>query len=131
MPSRRTFLTTAAASAALGSLAPGALARAAAELALRQEPPFGISLAQWSLHRAHFSGALPALSICWVTSHRNDGRPDAADDTDHGAGIRIEQVGVGGNLLLAAGVTLVGHIGWGVVRDRKNGILEGLEVEHC
>lgn len=64
MFSRRTFLTTAAASAALTSLAPGALARAAAQIVFQQGlPPFKISLAQWSLHRAHFSGALPALSF--------------------------------------------------------------------
>jgi sugar phosphate isomerase/epimerase len=64
MPSRRTFLTTAAAGAALTSLTPGALVRAAAELVMRQgQPPFRISLAQWSLHRAHFSGALPALGF--------------------------------------------------------------------
>lgn len=64
MPSRRTFLTTAAAGAAISSFAPGALARAAAELVLRQgEPPFRISLAQWSFHRAHFSGALSALDF--------------------------------------------------------------------
>lgn len=64
MFSRRTFLTTAAASAALTSLAPGALARAAAQIVFQQgQPPFKISLAQWSLHRAHFSGALPALGF--------------------------------------------------------------------
>lgn len=64
MSSRRTFLTTAAASAALSSLTPGALARAAAEVVFRQgQPPFKISLAQWSLHRTHFSGALPALAF--------------------------------------------------------------------
>lgn len=64
MPSRRTFLSTAAAGAALTTFAPGALARAAAEAVLRAgEPPFRISLAQWSLHRAHFAGSLAALDF--------------------------------------------------------------------
>ncbi len=64
MHSRRTFLGNAAAGAALATLVPGAVARAAAQIAARgQEPLFRISLAQWSLHRAHSGGALPALGF--------------------------------------------------------------------
>jgi L-ribulose-5-phosphate 3-epimerase len=63
MPSRRTFLLSGAAGAAAW-LAPGALARAAAQAAAQAaEPAFRISLAQWSLHRAHQSGTLPALGF--------------------------------------------------------------------
>jgi sugar phosphate isomerase/epimerase len=64
MPSRRTFLSTTAAGATLATFAPGALTRAAAQIVARAgEPPFLISLAQWSLHRTHFSGVLPALKF--------------------------------------------------------------------
>lgn len=64
MPSRRTFLSATAAGASLAAFAPSAAARAAAQLAAQAgEPPFRISLAQWSLHRAHFGGALPALGF--------------------------------------------------------------------
>lgn len=63
MPTRRTLLAAGAASAA-GLFAPAALARAAARLAAQDAaPPFRISLAQWSLHRTHGSGALPALGF--------------------------------------------------------------------
>lgn len=63
MPTRRTLLAAGAAGAA-GFLAPGALARAAARVVLQERDSlFRISLAQWSLHRAHGSGALAALDF--------------------------------------------------------------------
>ena len=65
MTSRRTFLATSAIGVATAAFAPGALARAAARLAGAQsgELAFRISLAQWSLHRAHYSDGLPALDF--------------------------------------------------------------------
>lgn len=63
MLSRRTFLTTGAAGAA-ALFAPGALSRAAVLATSRAvDPTFRISLAQWSLHRTHGSGELPALGF--------------------------------------------------------------------